>query len=177
MIIALIGPFHCGKTTAANRLIEKFGFVRHPIAGPMKNMLKCLGLDERHVNGELKEVPCAELGGKTPRFALQQLGKEWGRDTIWDKIWTTAWTNTQPEGDIVVEDVRFPTGIELIRRNGGKVVKIIRAELDHSEHRAHASENQDLGKPDWVVHNNKSIEEFNGVLDHVITLLSKGRLS
>ena len=44
-------------------------------------MLYQLGLGEAHIEGALKEVPCELLGGKTPRYAMQTLGTEWGRDT------------------------------------------------------------------------------------------------
>ena len=62
LIIAFTGPKGCGKSTAAKHLVDK-GFVRHYFAKPLKEMMKCLGLTEEHVNGSIamKEAPCDEV--------------------------------------------------------------------------------------------------------------------
>ena len=142
-IIAFTGPKGCGKSTAARHLIEKHGFERHYFAKPLKEMIKCLGLDERHVNGDLKEVPCEELCGKSPRIAMQLIGTEWGRDLIHPKLWINAWKNTLPDCNVVCDDLRFPNELEVLRERDGIIVNIVRPgfEIDMShESEAHALE-------------------------------------
>ena len=56
VIIALTGPAGCGKTTVAKQL-EGHGFVRVRFAGPIKAMLRALGLTEAQVDGDEKETP------------------------------------------------------------------------------------------------------------------------
>jgi len=174
MIIGFCGPLGSGKTTAANYLIERYGFTRHRLAGPLKAMMRALGLSERHTDGDLKEVPCDLLGGKTPRFAMQVLGKEWGRDLVSPSLWTDAWKATMPEGDLVVEDVRFPNEPKLIRSAGedfGLLIRITRepwSPIEDKLERSHSSENQDLGPFDHEILNNGSIEALKAEIDSIM---------
>ena len=96
MIIGLTGLAGSGETTVARHLMGMHGFVRHRMAEPLKSMLKALGLTEQQIDGDLKEVPCELLGGKTPRHAMQTLGTEWGRDLISQNLWVKAWCDSLP---------------------------------------------------------------------------------
>jgi energy-coupling factor transporter ATP-binding protein EcfA2 len=137
-IVAFIGPAGCGKSTAAAALIEQ-GYVRHRFAGPLKAMLRALGLTEAEVDGERKEKPCALLGGKTPREAMQSLGTDWGRKMITGDLWLRAWLDTLPtHGRIVVDDCRFPNEAAAIKSLGGVIVRVHRPGHSYSEE--HASE-------------------------------------
>lgn len=123
-IIAFIGPAGCGKSTAAAALD---GATRHRFAGPLKRMLHALGLTWEEIDGAHKEDPCALLGYKTPREAMQSLGTEWGRDTIDPDLWMRAWLVSLPaEGLIVVDDCRFPNEADAIRAAGGIIVRVHR---------------------------------------------------
>jgi hypothetical protein len=119
VIIAFCGPIGSGKTTAANYLVDEYNFRRIRFAGPLKAMLRALGLSEREVDGDLKEVACDLLGGRTPRHAMQTLGTEWGRQMICGDLWTRAWVKAVemvPEGvGIAVDDLRFPNEAAIMR--------------------------------------------------------------
>jgi hypothetical protein len=78
-LIALTGYAGSGKSTLADILACEHGFTVVKFAGPLKAMLRALGLDEREIEGDLKEQPCQLLAGHTPRRAMQTLGTEWGR--------------------------------------------------------------------------------------------------
>lgn len=134
MIIGITGLMGSGKTTAAGRLIDVHGFTRHRMAGPLKAMLHCLGLDERHTDGGLKETPCDLLGGRTPRHAMQTLGTEWGRALIGSDLWVNAWRATLPAGHVVVDDIRFANEADVVREAGGVVVRIDRPGLAAGGH-------------------------------------------
>jgi len=124
-IVCLNGLPHSGKGVVADYLIREYGFTRHKIATPLKNMLRCLGLTEEHIEGALKELPTDLLGGKTPRWAMQTLGKEW-RDLIHPDLWLMAWHNTRPDGPLVVDDLRYPNEIPFFRGHKAKVLRITR---------------------------------------------------
>lgn len=145
-LIALTGRAGVGKSFAAERFME-FGYKRLKFAGPLKDMLRSLGLSERHIEGDLKFEPCALLGGKTPRWAMQSLGTEWGRDLISPDLWVNAFKRNlaqlYPEHhSVVVDDLRFPNEAALIRELGGTIVRLYGrdAGLDQS----HESEKHDL---------------------------------
>ncbi len=125
-LIGFCGPAGSGKSAAADRLVHRHGFTRVRFAGPLKRMMWALGLDERHTDGALKEVSCDLLGGHTPRFAMQTLGTEWGRDLIATDLWLNAWRLAvkTTRGNIVVDDVRFANEAEVVRAAGGRLVRI-----------------------------------------------------
>ncbi len=137
-IIAFIGPAGCGKSTAAAALVSG-GYIRHRFAGPLKAMLRALGLTREEVDGNLKETPSALLGC-TPREAMQSLGTQWGREMIHGDLWMRAWINGLPtEGLIVVDDCRFPNEAEAVRRLDGTIVRVIRPGWKYeSEHESEA---------------------------------------
>lgn len=129
-IVAFTGLAGAGKSTAAAHLVNHHGYQRVRFAGPLKAMMAALGLTSEQIDGSLKETPCDLLGGKTPRWAMQSLGTEWGRDLIAPDLWIRAWQHAVsqvPAGvPIVVDDVRFPNEAEAVRTNGGVIVRIDR---------------------------------------------------
>lgn len=127
MLIGLCGQAGAGKSTVAG-ILEARGFVRHRFAGPLKNMLRAVGLTEREIEGDDKELPCAMLAGATPRKAMQTLGTEWGRGLHPD-LWVSLWAHRIPEGDVVAEDVRFENEAAAIVNAGGWIVRVHRAGL------------------------------------------------
>lgn len=138
MIIGFSGPIGCGKSYAAAHMVNRHGFTLHKMAGPLKNMMRAVGLTEEHIEGKLKEVPCDFLCGKTPRHAMQTIGTEWGRDLIGADLWIRLWQHNMPDGNVVCDDIRFPNEAETIQSAGGLVVKINRAGCEPFD--GHASE-------------------------------------
>lgn len=131
-LIGLIGKKGSGKDTAAEAL-ETLGFQNVKFAGALKAMLRTLlayqGLDEitigRMIDGDLKEVPTEYLAGKTPRFAMQTLGTEWGRELIGPDFWLDTAMKKAATGDTVITDCRFPNEVNAVKEHGGTVVRIV----------------------------------------------------
>lgn len=130
LIIGLTGLAGSGKSTAAMHLVERHGFQRVRFAGPLKAMLAALGCTPAEIDGDRKEMPCELLGGKTPRWAMQTLGTEWGRNLIASDLWIRAWQHAVaqvPAGvPIVVDDCRFANEAAAIQAAGGSIIRIVR---------------------------------------------------
>lgn len=142
MLIALTGPKGCGKTTIAEELVKSQDFTRLRFAGPIKDMLRALGLTAEQVDGDLKEKPSALLGGKTPREAMQDLGTRWGREFD-PSLWVRA-TMHRVDGlrlahrDVIIDDCRFANEAHAVRQAGGVIVEVVRPGVHYSHE--HASE-------------------------------------
>lgn len=177
VIIGFAGLIGAGKTTAALHLVGRHGFERVRFAGPLRAMLRALGLSARELEGDLKERPSRLLGGKTPRYALQSLGTEWGRDCIDPDLWVRAWAAAiEGKPRVVVDDVRFANEVAAIRGLGGRIVRIARPRpiailtdchaLAKTAH-LHISERA-LPRCDVDVANDGSLEAFLAAVDYVL---------
>lgn len=125
-LIGFCGYMGSGKTFAADYLVEKYGYTRIKFAGPLKDMLRTMGLTEEHIEGKLKDVPSDLLCGRTPRWAMQSLGTEWGRECIGENLWGNIWESQVKEllksrRPVVVDDCRFDNEVARVKRLGGLV--------------------------------------------------------
>jgi len=118
-------------------------WVHVAFANPLKCMLATLiGWDA--INDRvLRETPHPALGGKTPRYAMQTLGTEWGRESIDGDVWVQAWresalTVLDVGGHVVTDDLRFPNEEKAVVAMGGCIIKVNRPGVDYDE--SHASE-------------------------------------
>lgn len=118
-LILIHGLKTSGKSTLASHLIEQHGYERVKMATPLKNMVRSLLRDagipeyriEDYVEGDLKEVPIAELGGTTSRRLMMTLGDEWRNmhgEKLWVNIAMSRITSLLNEGkNVVVDDIRY----------------------------------------------------------------------
>lgn len=130
-IIGLTGLAGAGKSTAAGMLQQQHGFRLVKFADPLKNMLKTLGLTHREIEGDRKGLPCKLLGGRSPRYAMQTLGTDWGRSLISDDLWVNVWRARAKEllldgHPVVCDDCRFENEASVIKDLGGEIWNIRR---------------------------------------------------
>jgi hypothetical protein len=143
-VIGILGKAFAGKTTLAKQL-EARGWKRVRFGGPVKEMLKVLGLTDAQVDGDEKEVPLEILGGQTSRHAQRSLGTDWGRDTIHPDLWANVWLATVKKHlaaghNVVCDDVRFPNELQAVRILGATVVRVRRPNGPKSKFPNHISE-------------------------------------
>lgn len=170
MLIGITGAKGSGKDTLGNFFRNRnFFLVKN--AEPLKNMLRSLyrdtGLDqetiERKIEGDLKEVPCDILCGKTPRFAMQTIGTEW-RDmigtTLWSRISAAKAAGFLKDGTpVVCTDIRFQHEADSIRDLGGYLIRVIRPGTGEDDEHSSETEMRNL-EVDYIVSNLTSITDL-----------------
>jgi hypothetical protein len=150
-LIGITGRKYNGKDTVARELaLNGYAVVR--FAGPLKDMLRAFykahGVDdaviERKIEGDLKEHPCPLLRGKTPRYAMQTLGDEWGRQLISDDLWVESLAyRVEGKPRVVVPDVRYANEADTIARLNGEVWRVDAGKrVPENESSGHASETE-----------------------------------
>lgn len=136
-----------GKSTIALTLAEERQFSVASFATPIKRLawvfLSQFGMDHETIhaalNGDLKEEPLLEdLPGITPRYIMQTLGTEWGRDLISSHLWATIMhkriNDLREQGrNVVVDDLRFPNEYAMLAALGAKFIKIERPGYEPSD--------------------------------------------
>lgn len=139
MIIGVVGFLGSGKGTVGDLLIQEHNYYKLSFADGVKDAVSAVfGWPRDLLEGDtdasraFREIPDAwwseRLGYEvTPRYMLQLMGTEAGRDVFHKDIWIYALEKRMlGKTDVVVPDVRFPNEIEFIRQMGGKVIRVKR---------------------------------------------------
>jgi hypothetical protein len=116
-----------GKSEVAKAL-ESQGYQTFKFASALKDMLRSMfrsvGYGETQIeaflDGHMKEKPIPEFGGKTPRFLMQTLGTDWGRNLIAGDLWIDILhirviSALAAGHGVVVDDMRFPNEFGLLK--------------------------------------------------------------
>ncbi len=142
MLIGVVGFIGAGKGTAGDILVANHFYETESFAKALKDAAAAIfSWDREMLEGDTKESRFwrektdrfwsekLEVKKFTPRLALQWLGTEAGRNVFGQELWTSGVEKRWKEAgtkDTVITDCRFPNEIEMIHRNGGKVVRIKR---------------------------------------------------
>ena len=160
MLIGITGYIGSGKTLLADTLCSQHNFIKVKMAQPIKTLLEAIGLTQDNIEGSTKETPLPLLCNKTPRYAMQTLGTEWGRNLLGDDLWVNLWAKKVTElmfmnKHIVCDDVRFINEVQMIKGLGGKVVRLSRYAAQQQDHK---TEQQDF-YVDMLLSNNGDIQD------------------
>jgi hypothetical protein len=149
MLILLVGNIGCGKTTAANILVNHFNFVEYTFASPLKEFALSIGFKKQDVYGtqEEKNTVNQEFGISGRQF-MQRFGTDIMRENSQllfgdyvENIWVKAMElkiKASENKNIVVSDGRFLVEAKLIKDMGGVIVRLRRGESFFASN--HASE-------------------------------------
>lgn len=126
MLIGLIAPAGAGKDTAADILVNQYGFVKISFSDLIyREVSERYGVPEWILKDrKFKESSMDELGGMSPREALQKHGDE-KRAKDPDYFLRNVEKFIEKGGDVVVSDVRFIREAEFLKRLGGKLIRIV----------------------------------------------------
>ncbi len=173
-LIGLTGAARCGKDTAADFIIGgPHDFVKMSFADPMKEMLATgLGLNYGQLYGAEKEAVDARYG-RSPRYILQTLGTEWGRNMISDDIWLKATVSRvmkSSHAGVVIPDVRFDNEADYLRRNGA-LIHVSSSErglvMEHESERGVKKKHGD-----FFIYNDGSLEDLQDSVEETLKLIN-----
>lgn len=153
-LIGLAGEAGCGKDTVAKFLCDTHEFHQIALAEPIRKGISAMfGIpNECLTDRALKEQPLDHLCGKSPRYAMQTLGTEWGRNQLCLDVWLKvaqrdidyhqklAAANNLYLNGIVVSDIRFEGEAKWLRDQGGIIWHIKRPNNPHATLTGHLSE-------------------------------------
>ena len=176
MLLGIAGAARAGKTTAAEFIddwaVNNYGIhvSMRPLAGQLKEAVAALlNLPVGKID-ELKLDPSAhvqtftvhgQLSTLSMRQVLQRMGTEVGRDIFGEDFWCNLalpqGTGKNPEDHyydnahriFLVPDIRYKNEIEYIKRLGGKIIRIDRADQEGLE--SGATHSSEAGIPDDLV--------------------------
>jgi len=187
MIVGLLGFIGSGKGTAGD-LLKDIGFTPVSFAKGVKDVAAEMFDWPRHLlegdtqhSRDWREQPdefwSKEFGREfTPRYALQLLGTEVGRDVFHQDFWVIKlkkYINENPTQNFVITDVRFQNEIKYVHSAGGIVIEVQRGTIPHWYDLA-ARANRGDGKAEEFMLERSGVHEsewrwLGGNIDHTIT--------
>lgn len=204
MLIGVVGFLGSGKGTVSDILVNKYGFQKFAFADVLKDTVSVMFGWPRHLlEGDTDESrkfretvdtfwdDRLDLGVPiTPRYILQLMGTEAGRDVFGEDIWIHALERRIAGVEkVVISDVRFPNEIDFIRKNHGMVTRVVRGPdpewfdtalnhnrgIDYKMHskypEVHVSEWAWIGTMfDYVLSNNGSKTELEACVKHMLDI-------
>ena len=160
--IAFSGKMQVGKTTSADYLVQKYGFVKLSFAGKLKEIAKDLWPEQ---------FEC----GQKPRKLLQDLGmkmREIDQD-VWVKYLVRIVRSLPKDSNIVVDDLRFMNEYTALKNEGFFIVRILR-DVPPSPLDDHPSEKEVEQMPyDLLLLNTGTLDRLYEKLDKIIEMVSK----
>lgn len=174
-LIGLTGQAGCGKDTAAGFLRDVMAFRQISLAEPIRRgIVAMFGIPYEYLTDrDLKEKPLDQLCGKSPRYAMQTLGTEWGRNQICLDVWLKvaqrdidfqrklADAGNYHIGGVVVSDIRFPGEVKWLKEQGGTLWLIDRPNNPNAINTGHESETPiDAASIDKTIINDGDVDDL-----------------
>lgn len=182
-LIGISGKIGSGKTICGEHLVLRYNYTNRNLADPLKEACVALFLlSPDQVNGtqDDKNKPDPNWFNCAPRKMLQFIGTDLLRNQL-DKImpgiqenifvnhmriWYNRFITENPDGKVVISDVRNLNEAEFIKNLGGIIIKLAR---DTPYADSHISENMiDMIKADYDIDNNGNLIELYRKLDEII---------
>jgi len=160
--IAFSGKMQVGKTTSADYLVHKYGFIKLSFAGKLKEIAKDLWPEQ---------FEC----GQKPRKLLQDLGmkmREIDQD-VWVKYLVRIVRSLPKESNIVIDDLRFMNEYKALKNEGFFVVLVLR-DVPPSPFGNHPSEKEVEQMPyDALLLNTGTLDRLYEKLDKIMEMVGK----
>lgn len=176
-IIGVCGQKFNGKDTIADYVVSKYHFTKISIGDPLKQALQNIfGFTDAQLWGNQKEI-IDPFWGMTPRDVMQFVGTDVFRNyfpvkfpCIGDKLWVLALQKkindlfSRGIHKIIIPDIRFPNEEFIVKKYGGKIIRVNRPSIENID--VHISENsiEDL-HPDYIVINDTLVNLYERIDD------------
>jgi hypothetical protein len=166
-VLAFTGPKGCGKTTAAEILVE-YSWTLCSFAEPLKKCLKDLFQfsDEQLYTLAGKEAVDIRYG-VSPRRVMQVFGTEFVRNVVPD-LWVILMQENliKYTGNITIDDVRFEDEAALVRSFGGIVVHIVGRGTYSKDHKSEAG--VQIKEGDFCLQNTGTKTELKAEISEIL---------
>lgn len=203
MLIGLLGFAGSGKGTVADILVKDHNFTKISFADALKDSVAIIFGWERHLlegdtdeSREFRETIDPWWSARfnynvTPRYMLQLMGTEAGRNAFHLDIWIhTVARRMMNHENVVIADVRFPNEFQFVRESGGFNVRVVRGEEPEwydlawrankekntdlmSEHHIHYSEWAWIGQQmNYQISNNGSLAMLEADVKHLLKVFT-----
>jgi dephospho-CoA kinase len=141
MIIGIAGFLSSGKGTLGDILIQEHGFKAIAFADAVKDAVAAIfkwprellegdSIASRYFREKTDEYWTSKFGYEvTPRYMMQIMGTEAGRDVFNPNLWVYVVEKIiteDPDSNYVITDVRFPNELRIIKRMGGHTIRVVR---------------------------------------------------
>lgn len=198
-VLGLCGFAGSGKGTVADILVQRYSFKKISFADGVKDATAAIFHWPRHLlEGDteesrlFREQPDKWWSDKfgydvTPRYMLQLMGTEAGRNVFHEDVWIHALDRRLEDGiNYVIPDVRFHNEMEMVRRKG-YVVLTLRGELPEwygtavdvniadcpasamDKYNIHYSEWAHIGHHvDFTIYNDGTLAELEQMVDDLV---------
>ena len=191
-IIAFTGLKQTGKTTAADYLVSKWGFVKHNFKDALveevkerfPDLLREIKYHEGYIysNNQWQEPTIDELFESKPpliRALMQNYGTEVRRKEdpdYWVKLWELSVLyeiRNDPNYKLVVDDARFINEVDSVRAEGGTIIRLTRPDLTVPDNHSSETEQSQI-EVDYSIETERG--DFEGLyreLDRVVNRISE----
>lgn len=176
MLIAFSGLKGAGKDTAAQVLVDEYGFRKIAFADALRQMLLIIdpeisfedmwGLNCRRLSQIIKGVGWDEAKRNYPevRRLMQVTGTEGVRMLFGENAWIDILARRFPDladadTRYVITDCRFDNEVDFVRGQGGMLVWVEREGLSSDGHSSESDHIKDLASV--VLHNDETIDELH----------------
>ncbi len=184
MLFAFSGLKGSGKDTAANVLVNEYGFTRIAFADAVRELALIVDplilIEDEWQPDQLMRLSkvVSEYGWDWAKRALpevrrllQVIGTEGGRMLVGENVWVDILAKRFPdigsdEVRYVITDCRFDNEVEFVRNNGGKLVWINRPGLVSDGHASESEHIRELASV--VVYNTQDLDTFENTIRQIV---------
>jgi len=184
-LIGIHGPLNGGKDTVADfiyymdrTLSGPPRWSKYAFAKPIKEACKIMfGFTDEQMNDRVLKERVDPFWGFTPRFAMQKLGTEYGRDILRKDVWIRraaleVQKNLEEGTKTIITDIRFENEAEWLRAQPNAILIYLEVPgLERDEKYNHGSEAGVKRLPgDKLIINDKSLG-LNKLYDQIERVL------
>jgi dephospho-CoA kinase len=179
-LICIIGNIGVGKSTVAN-ILKDNDYTELSFASPVKDIALILGFDYNDVYGTQEDkLKINKFWGVSGREFMQKFATDIMRNelnkhidmnldgkTIWVRLCEKKIIDLLNQNKkILVSDGRFPDEIDMIKKLGGKIIRINRKTIYKNHHESESY--IDKLKEDFIIENNGTLLDLTSNIKKIL---------